>query len=361
MNPLDQNQGQQGMMYSKSTSALLNRLKPQNENVSSATLSSSASQSRGLNTMKPKALGVSSSTPQLQIITPVNERPNSPTHNLDITAASLKVSKLRGDVNNGNVLSKTLSNSPSAMLLSPNAQVRSQFPNNLTSADMPLAPGDRHFIDASFSRQSNRNKLPDSPVNNVEACTYDLLPPGDATVSTDTDAKINVHKSSFLGSLNMTQKQLHDLYKVPHTFFYLRVRQTPATTTLSATNSPTVKGPGSPVNKRIYTENSDYRGNSGSVYDLELVSLDQVDKNDYFTLSKEGVTQFRYKVSQFTGLSQWEREYRLFHKIANINFFKIYKRWKVSPLSPSPRPPDVNPFFPYRLSQFGERAYVLVK
>lgn len=105
---------------------------------------------------------------------------------------------------------------------------------------------------------------------------------------------------TFIGSLDLTAQQLHDLFKVAHTFFYLRCRE---------------------------------RGHSGqdigSVYDLEMVSLDQVDKNFYFTLSKEGVTQFRNKVSSFTSLSQWEREYHLFHKIAQINFFRVYKRWKV--------------------------------
>jgi len=60
-----------------------------------------------------------------------------------------------------------------------------------------------------------------------------------------------------------------------------------------------------------------------------MVPLELVDKNYYFTLSKEGVTQFRSKVSSFTSLEQWEREYNLFHKIAKISFFRIYKRWKV--------------------------------
>lgn len=106
--------------------------------------------------------------------------------------------------------------------------------------------------------------------------------------------------NTFIGSLDLSAQQLHDLYKVAHTFFYLRCRE---------------------------------RGHSGqdigSVYDLEVVPLDQVDKNFYFTLSKEGVTQFRNKVSSFTSLSQWEREFSLFHKIAKIDFFRVYKRWKV--------------------------------
>ena len=76
-------------------------------------------------------------------------------------------------------------------------------------------------------------------------------------------------------------------------------------------------------------DKNDIAFNVTSVYDLELITLEQLDKAYYFTLSKEGVTQFRNKVSSFTGLNQWEREYRLFHKIAEIRFFKIYKRWKV--------------------------------
>eukprot|EP01034_Spumella_vulgaris_P027167 gene27167-33850_t len=117
----------------------------------------------------------------------------------------------------------------------------------------------------------------------------------------------------------MSPQQLHDLFKVSHTFFYLCVRQ------------PGPLG----QRKKLETLNStevgdlaENKGNSGSVYDLEVVPLDKVDKNYYFTLSKEGVTQFRGKVSQFTGLAQWEREYKLFHRIAGINFFKVYKRWK---------------------------------
>jgi dynein heavy chain len=106
--------------------------------------------------------------------------------------------------------------------------------------------------------------------------------------------------NTFIGSLDLSAQQLHDLFKVAHTFFYLRCR-----------------------------ERGKMGQDVGSVYDLELVALDQVDKNFYFTLSKEGVTQFRNKVSSFTSLAQWEREYSLFHKIARINFFRVYKRWKV--------------------------------
>jgi hypothetical protein len=112
---------------------------------------------------------------------------------------------------------------------------------------------------------------------------------------------MEVHKQpTFISSLNLSASQLHDLFKVPHTFFYLRCR-----------------------------ERAHSGQDIGSVYDLEVVPLELVDKNFYFTLSKEGVTQFRGKVSSFTSLAQWERESTLFHKIADINFFRVYKRWKV--------------------------------
>ena len=69
-------------------------------------------------------------------------------------------------------------------------------------------------------------------------------------------------------------------------------------------------------------------GVGGSVYDLEVATQDTIDLNFYFTLSKEGVTQYSHKSSQFTSLAQWHREYLLFHRISSIRFFKLYKRWK---------------------------------
>ncbi len=270
-----------GMMNSKSTSALLNRLRPQNENIGMV--------QKGLNTMQPKSMTISQSTPQLPYPPEANQ-------------ASSKVSKLRSDISQGNVLmSKTLSASPSAVLLSPNAQVRSQY-NQFLATSPQASPTTSH---------TNRGMTRGATHPEIEASKYDL---DEEEEVIDVDTKITVHKNTFIGSLRLSQKQLHDLYKVPQTFFYLRIRQGEVRPGQKDFSDHAVLGT---------------RGSSGSVYDLELVSLDQVDKNNYFTLSKEGVTQFRNKVSQFTGLAQWEREYRLFHKIANINFFRIYKRWKV--------------------------------
>eukprot|EP01038_Epipyxis_sp_PR26KG_P006339 gene6339-8727_t len=119
-------------------------------------------------------------------------------------------------------------------------------------------------------------------------------------------------KTSFIGSLNLSSQQLFDLHNTPQTFFYLRIRTHDSLKVAGNSDS------------RL----DDITATSASVYDLEISSLEELDKNAYFTLSKEGVTHFRNNTSTFTSLVQWEREFRLFHKIANIQFFKVYKRWK---------------------------------
>jgi len=67
-----------------------------------------------------------------------------------------------------------------------------------------------------------------------------------------------------------------------------------------------------------------------SAYNLEIVRHDEVDTvaGNYFTLSKEGVTFFRGRESEFSSLEQYEREYMLFHSMSKIHFFKLYRRWK---------------------------------
>jgi len=60
-----------------------------------------------------------------------------------------------------------------------------------------------------------------------------------------------------------------------------------------------------------------------SVYDLEVVPQEYIDKDHYFTLSKEGVTIYKDRQSQFTMLTQWEREASLFNQISNIYFFTV--------------------------------------
>ena len=57
-----------------------------------------------------------------------------------------------------------------------------------------------------------------------------------------------------------------------------------------------------------------------SVYDLEMATQDTIDPSFYFTLSKEGVTQYSNKSSHFTSLGQWHREFLIFHRISAIRY-----------------------------------------
>ena len=53
-----------------------------------------------------------------------------------------------------------------------------------------------------------------------------------------------------------------------------------------------------------------------------------VDKNDYHTISKHGITHFQGSNVDFTSLDDWEREFTVFFKIKNIKFFRRYRKWK---------------------------------
>lgn len=106
---------------------------------------------------------------------------------------------------------------------------------------------------------------------------------------------LNAPIGTFIDSLRLSAQQLHALHNIPMTFFYLHARE----------------------------------GVLGQAYDLELVPQDRLNKDNYFTISKEGITHHKMKDSSFTSLKQWEREYTLFHKISRIRFFRQYRRWKV--------------------------------
>jgi dynein heavy chain len=63
-------------------------------------------------------------------------------------------------------------------------------------------------------------------------------------------------------------------------------------------------------------------------YHLEIVDNDKIDKNDFYTISRKGVTHFLNGVADFTPLQQWIREYHLFNHIITIPFFEKYRLWK---------------------------------
>ena len=196
------------------------------------------------------------------------------------------------------------------------------------SAAMLLDPARR----ATASRHTHtRNAFSSSDAFGGDDFSMDLPPvPGDGS---DRGHAGKVHFVSFIDSLHLSAAQRHMLEHEPHTFFYLRVRgegrQSDGITTLRSRALrdalEETKGSGPADEERSLEGNTCA---AGSVYNLEVVSEDQIDKDRYFTLSKEGVTIYRDRVSQFTPLAQWERETLLFNKIIHIRFFTLYRRWK---------------------------------
>ena len=59
-------------------------------------------------------------------------------------------------------------------------------------------------------------------------------------------------------------------------------------------------------------------------YDLQIVKHDQIDHQNYYTMSRAGVTHFYHTETDFTSLDQWEREYFLYTKMMEIPFFKKF-------------------------------------
>jgi hypothetical protein len=290
------------LQQSKSASALLlNRLIPENNSLSN-TYGSNTNTGINTGTLKPRMMLGSKSTPFLPPV-PGDEQPKPNVSVVD------KVRAIRGQGN------RSLSNSASATLLSENPQMRTKDLSTTGASEFS------HTDNFGFSRNGFDNT---NTTNQKITLSTDKLSPTNMLLTTALNMTSIQVKNSFISSLNMSPQHLHDLFKVPHTFFYLSVRQAGSSEQRKKMENQTQLDATS--GDQTETES---RGNSGSVYDLEVVSLDKVDKNYYFTLSKEGVTQFRGKVSQFTGLAQWEREFKLFHRIAGINFFKVYKRWKV--------------------------------
>ena len=63
-------------------------------------------------------------------------------------------------------------------------------------------------------------------------------------------------------------------------------------------------------------------------YDLEIITHNKMNPNDYYTMSRAGVTHFYYGETDFTLLDQWEREYFLYTKMMEVSFFKKFQVWK---------------------------------
>ncbi|CAG9317056.1 unnamed protein product [Blepharisma stoltei] len=71
-----------------------------------------------------------------------------------------------------------------------------------------------------------------------------------------------------------------------------------------------------------------YCNRGQDAYDLEFVSFNERNQNEYFTISSRGITHFSHGDISFLTLEEWEREYLMYQKLKKIAFFKQYKLWK---------------------------------
>jgi dynein heavy chain len=65
-----------------------------------------------------------------------------------------------------------------------------------------------------------------------------------------------------------------------------------------------------------------------TAYDLEVCEHFEINAENYYTMSASGITHFLKSDPDFTFISDWEREFRLYNMIRQIPFFKKYRVWK---------------------------------
>ncbi|KAJ2954382.1 hypothetical protein O0L34_g2646 [Tuta absoluta] len=62
-------------------------------------------------------------------------------------------------------------------------------------------------------------------------------------------------------------------------------------------------------------------------YYLKVVPFPEINKKNYLTISPCGVTHYTNEMV-FTKFDHWEQEYKIFMKLSEIKFFKVYRYWK---------------------------------
>lgn len=62
-------------------------------------------------------------------------------------------------------------------------------------------------------------------------------------------------------------------------------------------------------------------------YNLRIASFDQIDPNNYMTISESGVINVIAGESTFTPLDRWEQEYKYVGKNGATWFFAIVKKF----------------------------------
>ncbi|XP_037589527.1 dynein heavy chain 6, axonemal [Cebus imitator] len=63
-------------------------------------------------------------------------------------------------------------------------------------------------------------------------------------------------------------------------------------------------------------------------YNLKVVSYENINKNDYYTISQKAVTHIYNDDIEFIELDRWEQEYLYHRELAKIPIFSLFRKWK---------------------------------
>uniref|UniRef100_A0A8C8W0I7 Dynein, axonemal, heavy chain 6 n=1 Tax=Peromyscus maniculatus bairdii TaxID=230844 RepID=A0A8C8W0I7_PERMB len=63
-------------------------------------------------------------------------------------------------------------------------------------------------------------------------------------------------------------------------------------------------------------------------YNLKVVSYENINKNDYYTISKKAVTHIYNDDIEFIEIERWEKEYLYHRELTKIPIFSLFRKWK---------------------------------
>ncbi|KAM5227834.1 dynein axonemal heavy chain 6 [Ctenodactylus gundi] len=64
------------------------------------------------------------------------------------------------------------------------------------------------------------------------------------------------------------------------------------------------------------------------IYNLKVVNYENINKNDYYTISKRAVTHVYNDDIEFIETDRWEREYLYHRELTKIPIFSLFRKWK---------------------------------
>lgn len=64
------------------------------------------------------------------------------------------------------------------------------------------------------------------------------------------------------------------------------------------------------------------------IFTLQVVVHEDIDPNDYYTISSTGVTRLRDNETEYNTLGSWEKEYRNYQILIKIKTFSNFRMWK---------------------------------